>query len=276
MEQTDYHYRQFGKTQFEDNNYYDESKIPCIGEKEAFDIRLDKLVFTDRFDGPMENLSEGAVAGLNEARRDTNEIGLFLTIQEIVRGGTGATRIQEQDTANKNQIDNRLIYTSFSRKPGHPINQKNKTVYSGTNLGNDLRFILEVREFDKKNGEGVMDLINLLSDEATKYAQAGTPIIGDVLDKLGNAAKNGLFRDDVIAAYDMEFVPCGVYPNKNQAYLAEGQFLFLRHSQKGAFSRVNPLKWDKEKSVPTKYDATGKKDVPLEKSFVSFHVYERN
>ena len=81
--------------------------------------------------------------------------------------------------------------------------------------------------------------------------------------------KFNLFRDDVIASFDMEFVPCDIYPNKNQVYFSEGQILFLRSSQDDDFDRESGLKWDGEHNILT--DKNGKVD----KSYTSFYIYRR-
>lgn len=265
---TDYHYRKFGKDKFEPNIYYSPDYAECIKKGEQFDIRLDTQIINQSFEGFMENISEGAFLGFSDSSKNTNEIGIFLTVQELNRESQTDKFVAAELSAEQTRIDNRLIYTSFSRKKGQPLNQRNKLVYSGTYSGNDLRFIVEVREFDKENGEGMMEVIKLLSEEASKYTQAANPFVGNILNKLGNAAKNGLFKDDVIASFDMEFVPCGVYKDKQQIYLAQGQILFLRHSQNNDFERQNDLTWDNAKNKPIGGNANGK-------SFTSFLIYRR-
>lgn len=261
---TQHYYRRFNSNDFISNNYYPTNSSECITKGEQFDIRLDSQIFNQSFDGIKENFSEGSFFNFNKIAQDTNEIGIFLTIQELSRD-LNTNSLLDSD----NEVESRLIYTSFSRKPGQPLNQKNKLVYSGKYNGGDLRFIIQVREFDKENGSGVMNLINIISEEAAKYTQAANPLVGNLLDKIGTATKANLFRDDVIASFDMEFVPCDIYPNKNQVYLSEGQILFLRSSQDDDFDRESGLKWDGEHNILT--DKNGKVD----KSYTSFYIYRR-
>lgn len=263
---TDFHYRDFNKAKFETGSKYKPTQDACINKGDSFDIRLDAQVFHDSFDGVKENFSEGAFWFIGEDKKDTNEIGIFLTVEELTRATDKATFIAEDLQNKQNQINNRLIYTSFSRKKQQPLNQKNKLVYSGIYSGSDLRFILEVREFDQENGQGVQEVIDILSTEASKYTQVSNPIVGGILDKLGNATKTGLFKDDIITAFDMEFVPCGAYKtNLEQIFLAEGQIVFLRHSQNANFSREHALTWDKTKE-----------SLSTNKAFTSFSIYKRN
>ncbi len=263
---TDFHYRDFNKATFEAGSKYKPTQNACINKGDSFDIRLDTQVFHDSFDGVKENFSEGAFWFVGEDKKDTNEIGIFLTVEELTRATDKATFITEDLKNKQNQINNRLIYTSFSRKKQQPLNQKNKLVYSGIYSGADLRFILEVREFDQENGQGVQEVIDILSTEASKYTQVSNPIVGGILDKLGNATKTGLFKDDIITAFDMEFVPCGAYKaNLEQIFLAEGQIVFLRHSQNAHFNREQALTWDK-----------AKESLSTNKAFTSFSIYKRN
>lgn len=263
---TDHYYRELNSNKFESKNYYSLNSSSCIKKGEQFDIRLDGQVLSQSFDGIKENASEGSFFGFNDASHDTNEIGIFLTVQELNRETDSTKFMLSEAEVKKNTIDSRLIYTSYSRKPGQPLNQKNKLVYSSEYSGNDLRFMIEVREFDQENGEGMMEVINILSEEASRYTQAANPIIGSLLDKMGSAAKNGIFKDDVVAAFDMEFVPCGIYKNNDQVYLSEGQVLFLRHSQNEEFKRQNDLTWDNNNNVLNGGEG---------RSYTSFYIYRR-
>jgi hypothetical protein len=264
---TDYHYRAFeqNNTKFEVGNYFKSNTSSCIDINDTFDIRLDTQIFNQDFDGFFENASEGAIAGFNSNAKDTNEIGVFLTIEELAR-------VENNQTEYEN-IQNRLIYTSFPRKKNQPLNQRNKLIYTGKNTGNDLRLILEVREFDAQNGEAIIDLLNLLSNEGSKYLHnTGNKVVGNLVDKFGSIAKKSLFKDDVISYFDMEFVPCGVYQQNKQLYLREGQFVFVRHPQTIDFKRYQNLGWDSNNSTLF-YDNNLSKKI---NSFTSIQIYKRN
>ncbi|HHX8266364.1 TPA: hypothetical protein ACVOYJ_004764 [Vibrio diabolicus] len=265
---SDIHYRQLGETNFVSSLHYKKpDKNTCLQKGDHLDIRFDTQVFYSAFEGWAENLSEGSFLGIGDDRNDTNEIGVFLTIEELPRKSASTEAfISEKTETNSTKIQDRMIYSSFSRKSSHPLNMTNKLVYSSKYSGADLLLKIEVREFDKDNGEGVTEVIKLLSEEASKYTQIANPLIGDFLDDMGHAAKNGLYKDDVIAAYEVELVSCGSYSVDKQLYLAEGQLLFLRHSQKSDFQRKKNLVWDEEE-----HRIKGNKS----NAFTSFWVYKR-
>ena len=117
--------------------------------------------------------------------------------------------------------------------------------YGKVRQGGQVTFDLEIREFDTDNAKETLEFINILTEQSGLAVGTADPAMGALLNKLGSAARTGLFKDDVISAYKATFLPCdgsGTARDK-QLYLMAGQIAFVHMPQAENYVRPKNLSW---------------------------------
>ena len=221
---------------------------PCFSNNDIIDIRLQSVVFNQIFEGKVQRMF-----GNRE-----NELGVFVTIyeREII-----SSQQNLNDPGNSTNISNgaperRLVYSSFPRESNAPLNQINNLVYQGVYRGGDLHIQIQVVEFDKGENKVLGSVMEtLVSASKTQYASIPS-IYSDLLDSLGRSILSSIEKDDLIATFDMEFIPCGSTSSPKQIYLKTGDLVFVRQPQS------IPIEWDKvilkaDKTLDFEYEHLG-------------------
>lgn len=171
-----------------------------------------------------------------------NELGLFVTLKE----GPGKDNKWLGDP--KTLIENRLVFSSFSKNEHEKLNSYNTLIYRGEYTGGELICKVEVVEFDKQHFDLAASVAQEVYDTYAERAMGGanSRVISEFLDVVGSKIYDRLSRDDKILECNFRLVPTNyVVNNENENYFAQyGKLLITRVARCSPYATECAIPWN--------------------------------